>query len=294
MQARGPSLLCGALMLVVVTATAEVRADDTHDCVVASNEGQVLRDAHRLVEARGQFAQCARSVCPGAIRKACVDWRSGVEIELPTIVFAARDASGHDLLEVRVIVDRKPLLAKLDGSPIPVDPGPHVIRFEPAEGDAVEQDVIVRGGEKNRLVSVVVGASASTPGQASAPAGSTSDADHGEERSHPPWPVAALVLGAVGVVALGSFAYFGASGQADKNGLERTCVPSKTCDPSAVTSTRTKLIVADASLGVGVLSLGVSAYLLLTRPSRATSPRHGTLDLVPMRGGACTVWRGTF
>jgi hypothetical protein len=300
MHSRAPLLFCAASALVVATSV-DARADDTHECIVASNEGQVLRDEHKLVEATARFSLCARDVCPALVRKACLEWRGEVETQLPTVVLAARDATGHDLLEVRVLVDGKPLVEKLDGSAVAIDPGPHVVRFESAGRAPAEQDFILREGEKNRLVSVVVGPAVAVPGPTPAPAASNRGgsglssgvvADRGEVRPHRPWPVASFILAGVGAAALGSFAYFGISGQADRNSLEQTCAPSMTCDPSDVASMRTKLIVADVSLGVGIVSLAVSLYLVITRPSN--TPPHATLTPPPMDARSWAGWNASF
>jgi serine/threonine protein kinase len=76
--------------------------------------------------------------------------------------------------------------------------------------------------------------------------------------------VPAFIVGGIGVVALGSFAVFGLGGKSDVSTLEKECKPN--CAQSDVDSARTKLIIADISLGVGVVALGVATYMILTRP----------------------------
>jgi hypothetical protein len=75
---------------------------------------------------------------------------------MPTVVLAVRNARGDDLTAVRVMMDRSPLTTGLGGNAIAVDPGPHTFTFE-AEGYApLDEDVLVREGEKERSLSVVL------------------------------------------------------------------------------------------------------------------------------------------
>jgi hypothetical protein len=276
------TLVFGLLGFALLGVPRRARADDqTHACIVASEEGQQLRAQRKLVTASEKFAQCVRDVCPGAVRKACLAWRAEVETAIPSIVLAARDAAGRDLSAVKVSIDGSATAEQLDGRTLPVDPGPHLVRFEPANGEPLEERIIVRQGEKNRVIQVVIGppSMSTAPTPRSGPAGV---------------PLAAWVLGGVGVVALGSFAVFGLVGQSDRNSLEHSCVPTETCNPSAVTSMRTNLIVADVSLGVGIASAGGAVYFALARRSADTPVASVPLDFVASPGGGLLRWRGGF
>jgi len=66
-------------------------------------------------------------------------------------------------------------------------------------------------------------------------------------------------------VGVGTFAYFHLTAKSDRDHLKATCAPG--CDPSAVDDINRKIIISDVALGVGLVSLGVAAYLLITRPS---------------------------
>lgn len=108
----------------------------------------------------------------------------------------------------------------------------------------------------------------------------------------------AFIVGGIGVVGIISFAIFGLSGKGDVSDLEKTCKPN--CKESDVDSARTKLIIADISLGIGVVALAVATYMVLTRPkidAEVTPPKAAkaperrstwqnvTLDVAPARGG---------
>ena len=109
----------------------------------------------------------------------------------------------------------------------------------------------------------------------------------------------------MGVLALGSFAIFGLIGKSDVDDLE-SCRGH--CAESDVDHARTKLIVADISLGVGIVALGVATYMFFTRPKEApngVSVKAGTsskpfglsgvaFDAGPTVGGAVGGLRAAF
>jgi hypothetical protein len=93
-----------------------------------------------------------------------------------------------------------------------------------------------------------------------------------------PIPVAAFVTGAASVVSLTAFAVLALKGQSELRDLRATCKPD--CSPSDVNAARTKLLVGDISLGVGLVALGATTWLVLTRaPSNRQS--HTTLEIGP-------------
>ena len=56
---------------------------------------------------------------------------------------------------------------------------------------------------------------------------------------------------------------FGAWGKHQRDELFDTCAPTKTCAEDEVSAARTKMIVADVSLVIGVAGAGVLTALLL-------------------------------
>lgn len=62
---------------------------------------------------------------------------------------------------------------------------------------------------------------------------------------------------------------------------------------------RTKLIIADISLGVGIVALAVSAYMIITRPRvsdhvNVQSAKGLRFDFGPTLGGGSAAIGGTF
>lgn len=97
-------------------------------------------------------------------------------------------------------------------------------------------------------------------------------------------------------MALGSFAIFGIQGKNEVDDLQK-CKPR--CAEEDVDSARTKLIIADISLGVGVVALGVATYMLLTRPKvdasvKTTGGPNIRFTAGPVAGGAAAGLGGTF
>ena len=246
------SLIVAATWLGARPAEAD---SDAVACARAAESAQSLRSAGKLVEALDRVPACLHLRCPDFVRRDCEALRADVQASLPTIVVRARAPGGDDATDVRVVVDGAPFLDRLDGRAKPIDPGPHTLRFEMPGAEPIETSVVVREGEKMRIVD----AAFTTPSQA---ARSQRQDETAGEPSRFPWP-AAIVAGA-GVVAIGAFAYLGLTGLSDLHGLQGGCGKTGTCDPSEVDAVRTKIWVADGLGVAGVVALGVAGWLWVT------------------------------
>jgi hypothetical protein len=265
------SLIVAATWLSAGPAEAH---SDAVACARASESAQSLRSAGKLVEALDRVPACLHLRCPDFVRRDCEALRTDVQASLPTIVVRARAPGGEDTTDVRVLVDGVPFLDRLDGRAKPVDPGPHTLRFEMSGADPIETSVVVREGEKMRIVD----AAFTTPARAA------STGKHEEAAAKPrsfPWP-AAIVAGA-GVVALGAFAYLGLTGLSDYHALQAGCGSNGSCHPSDVDPVRTKLWVADGLGVAGVAALGAAAWIWIS--SRGTA----RAAVAPTAGGARAV-----
>ncbi|MBW2529339.1 MAG: hypothetical protein JRI23_34500 [Deltaproteobacteria bacterium] len=255
------------------------------ECADAYLASQRLRKEGKLIAARGQLLLCARDQCPAVVKPDCVQWLSEVEAAIPTVVFAAKGRDGSDTSTVRVWLDGELFSKQLDGKPVPLDPGVHQVRFELVDSAAgvaaKEQEIVVRQGEKNRLVSISFARPSAAP---SAPAPGDEHRPKPDDRGA---PVAAIVIGSVGVVGLGVFAILAALGTSELDDLRSTCGQTSTCDPADVDAARNKLIGADVSLGIGIAGVAVGTGLLLYHylgsSEEQTAFRWG---VVPASGGA--------
>jgi len=298
---RRPSILWGMRRALAVTAVltlgmglcvGDARADDKNRCIAASEQGQQLRDSGKYKAARDAFTKCARDACPTIVRRDCTRWLADLTQLWPSVVFGAKDPSGSDRTDVTVSADGSPLASTLDGKPVQIEPGEHVFRFETQGFPPVERDLLVRAGEKSRLVVAQFGNPPPTP-TAAAPTPGAKPAS-----TEAPIPTGVWVFGGLALAAFGTEAYFGISGLSDRSSLESSpCAKTATCNPADVTSVRTKFTVADIALGVGLVSAALSAYLYFSRDSAAKPESTSShLDLAPTPGGrgAAATWRLQF
>jgi hypothetical protein len=247
--------------ILLVTLIASRAAADKQACLTAHEEAQKLRTDNKLRAAREKLLVCAANACPPLVKMDCTKWLPEVDRDLPTIIVRAKTDAGDDVADVRVLLDGAEVAKFLDGKPLAIDPGAHTIRLERAGADAREQQIVIAAGDKNRIVEAVFHEDKPPPPPVP------------EVKASPlPW-----ILAGVGVVGIAGFAAFGLSARSRLSELRDTCAPS--CDPSEKRSIQTQLVLADVSLAIGVISLGVATYLFL-KPTPSTA-----VALAPMRGG---------
>jgi hypothetical protein len=273
---RGLALILTGALVAPFSPVTRVWAVDKAECVAAYEATQTLRKEGALVEAREKALSCAQDGCPAVIRDDCTAWVSDIEKSTPSIVLSVSDGTGKDVIDVTVSIDGKVVKEKLDGKSIPLDPGSHKLHLESPGLPAYDQDVVAREGEKNRAIVVKLGGD--------------NTADVGGDKTPTavdrPTPASVYALGAVGIVGLGAFTAFALMGNAKKSDLDsQNCKPN--CAQSDVDSIKSKYLLADISLGVGVVALGAATVLYLTRsevPAPSTSTGF-TLDVKPLVGG---------
>ncbi len=239
----------------LVTWPSTARSE-TNSCPSAYEQAQELRAEGKLREARRKLEGCVAPTCSEFVRAECSRWLVEVEASLPSVVLVAKRA-GKEADHVRVLCDEELLVDNLNGKAVTVDPGPHTLRFLMDGMDPVSDKFVFREGEKNRLIAVNFGSNVTTTTAA--------------PKSQPPdlAPVTPQTtnwlpygLGGLGVLGVAGFAVLGAMGNSELAERERTCAPA--CSNSEVGPIKTKYLLADLSLGIGVVSLGVAGYLLVT------------------------------
>jgi hypothetical protein len=146
--------LAVALALASAPAGAQVTKDQ---CIDANGRAQHLRTEGKLGEAREQLRTCSNPKCPVIVRSDCTKRLDDLETAQPTIAFEAKDGAGADVVAVKVTVDGNPLADRLDGTPLPVDPGQHVFTFETAGQPVVTRTIVLTEGEKGRRERIVLG-----------------------------------------------------------------------------------------------------------------------------------------
>lgn len=239
-------------------------------CTAAYVDGQKLLRSGALKKARDLLLLCARDPCPAAFQPECLGWLSELDHRMPTVLFEAQTKDGSDVADAAVFMDGVLLQNRIDGRAVAIDPGEHKFRFEKSGLPPVEKTLVVREGEQSRRLRVTLDVPGAPSPASPAPV---------VESSRPiTWPV--WTLGGVGAVALVSFTGFAVAGLVQHNTLN-ACKGS--CSPSEVSSDRTKLQVADVSLGISVAALGAATILFFLRPAAGPTTAV-TAEIAPMVG----------
>jgi hypothetical protein len=272
-----------AWCLALATWTASARADEKRACVTSFEDAQRLRKENKLGASREHLLRCVQETCPAVVRDYCRSWLEDVDKAQPTIVVVARDGEGRDVGDVKMTLDGRPVAGQVVGAAIAVDPGEHALRFERDASPPVEEKLVAREGEKLRQVRVTFQVPAQT---AAVP----------EEAPKRGPSTLAIIFGGVGVVALGSFAYFGLKALSDAHHLRDTCAPY--CDQADIDAVSTKNLVSGISLGVGIAALGVGTWLFLKSRERegdgeGRRPAAG-IKVSPVSSGGAASFVGEF
>ena len=265
----GRVLLAAATLLTVVPLTSPASADEKQACVAASEKAQQLRSAGKLGDAREQLNICGRTECPKLVQQDCTQWMSELLASLPSVVPGAKDRKGRDVVDARVTVDGKVVTEVLDGKAIVLDPGVHTFVFESKGLPSVKEQVVVKPGEKNRIVTVTFAtpydATGPAVGAGSENAGGSADSSNGSSA-----PVAAYVLGGIGIAALGAALYFDLAASGDAHDLRSGCSPN--CAQSDVDDVKTKYTIAGVTAGIGgaLLVTGIVLFFVHGKGSSKT------------------------
>jgi hypothetical protein len=260
--------LLAATALACLASPRPARADLA--ACIAANEAEVaLRKVGKLHQALEQLTLCAAPSCPVEISKECKRRIGLVNAAQPTILVAATDGAGNDLAAVTVTIDGQPFLTKLDGLPVAIDPGNHVLHFEAEGNPPLDRAVVIQEGEKDRRIAVVLGevkTKANAPGAAAPSAWTTNKS-------------LAVAAGGVGVlgVALGSvfgILSFSQASTAKSDCTAAACTPAGHASAESEHSTAaTSGTVSTIGFVVGGLALAGGIALWVTAPkSEPTKP----------------------
>jgi hypothetical protein len=252
-----------AVALAIVPSVAGAQTKE--QCIAAFDNGQDLREKLKLRAAKDQLLVCARNACAAPLRKDCAELLEAVMRDLPSVSFGARDPDGHDLEGFTAVIDGERIAMDESGRAVPVDPGPHDVRFEHRAYPPVVEHVVVRVGEHNRVI--VASFRAAPPPPPPPPPPPTPQTPPPKDKSSAVSPVALVLLG-VGAIGLGAFGFFAITGKNEKNKLLGDCAPA--CSDDQVSRVRTRYIAADVSLGVGLVALGAAVYLLVSNAQQPT------------------------
>jgi hypothetical protein len=233
-------LLSFCVLASLALAERSSRAADptTADCLAASESSLALRNQHKLRDTRAQLLTCAAPSCPADVRDECARRVAEVNAAIPTIVFAAKDAAGNDLVAVKVTMDGQPIAERLEGTALSIDPGEHTFTFETAGQANVQQRFVIREGEKDRRERIIFGA----PSVVTAPAPAPEPGPAPILASSPTMPppsgsvssglgtrrILGIVAAGIGVVGLGVGIGYGLSAMSKHDTANNAC-PTSQC-----------------------------------------------------------------
>lgn len=274
--------LSAALALAAPTAAADGKAE----CLGAAGDGQTLRDAHKLIEARDKFRICAAAGCPAAVQGDCASWLDAVEKALPSVVLTAKNGTGAPLVDVRVSLDGQPFATRLQGEAIPIDPGSHTFHFEALDGSTHDELAVISEGIKAQAVAVVIGA----PTPATATPTPTASPEQGG--SSGTLKTVGWVVGGAGVVGLGIGTIFGLVAIGDKNGAH--CGSNGLCDPGTSAGIKSAALVSDVGWFAGGLLAAGGLALVLFAPGGGGRDHAAGVAVAPFidRSGGGIAFRG--
>jgi hypothetical protein len=262
-------LVLGATFVTLPAAAAD---PTKAQCIAANDNAQEFRQAGKLSKAREQLLMCVALSCPGPVREDCAQRLDELDKAMPTIVFAAKDAAGNDLMNVRVTIDGAPLADRLDGSSLRVDPGPHAFVFTWEGHPAVTKRLVLAEHDQARREVIVFG-NAETPHVESASPGAAPVAA-GSGGSGIDRKTIAFAVGGAGVAGLVVGSIFGAVASSKWSAAKSDCGAG--CGPTAPAQGEKSTASSDATISTvafvvgGVLAAG-GVVLYLTAPSRTAS-----------------------
>lgn len=266
---------------------AEPQAE-SDNCADVYERAQREKLEMKFKQARESAKHCSQLECSvAAITHECIKLYEQLGSEIPTLVFSAKTWDGTALVDVKVEMNGEPLLDRLDGTPVSLDPGTYEFRFETAGYDPKVSTYVARVGDTNRLIEVVFGEA--PPAPPSAP-----DASFSSTQLPPPpkeIPIASYVLGGVSLLGFGAFGYLRFSGIQDYNELNAKCAPE--CKEEDVQDIRTKFRASYIPLGVGAAALG-GAILVYAVAGDSSSDPQADVSIVPIIGGAGAHLRARF
>ena len=185
----------------------------------------------------------------------------------------ATGTDGKPTADVTVTIDGQKLTEHVDGT-IELDPGTHKATFAVAGQPAHEEDLVLKAGEKDRLVEMSF-APPPAPEPVVPPPATPASAAPDEHRSNGK-RTAGFVVGGVGLAALAGGVFFWADSQGKVGGLD-ACKPS--CTESQVDAVKHERLFGDIAFGGGLALAGVATYLILTSSPKAPPPKSASVSV---------------
>jgi hypothetical protein len=291
------------LCAVGIVWASPARAEDSKKaaCASAYEKSQEFRTQNKLQKAQELLVICAEPSCPTFVQTDCAQWLTEVQKDMPSIIIVAKDKDGAEVTAVKVLIDGEVVASELDGKAILIDPGKHKLRFEMEGAPSVDQPIVAKQGEKDRQIKVSFrpqAAEKEAPNPYAGAADTGTEPPPEEDRTGPgPLRIPAYIAGGVGAAGLISFALFGIMASGAQSDLENSgCKPN--CSQSEVDSIKSKYMIANISLGVGIVGLGAGVTMFfLSQPKKKPNDEESKkprFDLAALPGGGYATMSGRF
>jgi hypothetical protein len=268
--------LAAALGASVLLLGYSPRARATSQCVAAATNAQDLRAANKLRDARAALLVCSRATCNNVVRADCEKWLKEVDEQLPSLIVRTLDSRGREVNGAKVFIDDAAV--ELDGTPIILDPGQHVVRAKSNSGAVAEQKTLVVLGEKSRVLELRFEDEtrrSSEPSPKEKPKDPNDDIQPSTSSDgNAPSNALPFALVGVGVVALGVFGYFEIKGQSGYSGLEEGCAQKHSCTSDQVDSVKSQFLAAGVAMAVAGVALVAAALVFFTRDPSPPKTAH--------------------
>ena len=285
-----------ATLAMSATVAGPSMADVTKgQCVDSNSNGQALRLGGKLEAARRELQLCSDPECPSIVRTDCAQRVEELDRAQPTILFEVKDAAGTDLSAVRVTLDGRPLVDRIEGAALRVDPGQHAFTFTTSGSDPVTRTFVIREGEKNRRERIVLG-SAPAPNLAPAPVREPPALTHegGQGSGLGAQKIIGLTAGGLGVAGIVVGTVFGVLTFAAASDQNSDCSSSSDCprrtaalSDHSTGSTEGSASTAAFIAGGALLATGLTLFFT-SHKSNTEHPAPTTRD-----AGAQAAWGST-
>jgi hypothetical protein len=233
------------------------------------------------MQSRSALKACSLEVCPAVVQRDCVRWLDEVSTQIPTVVFEVITEAGA---AQRVVVKQgeQVLTNELDGRPLEMNAGYYEFRFELPGREAKLVPVLLKQGEKNRLVSVDFRqAPEPVPSPLAPPPPPTAPAPAATVRSRP-IPTSVYVLGGVSLVSAGAATILGVNTSAKEDRAYEECAPR--CPEERIDSIERWALATDVSIGVAVVTAVAATILYVRRPVVTEVEPARAAQVVPRAG----------
>lgn len=251
-----------------------------------AKEGKTASAWAEYTDAAGQAAHNGQTAREKVARQ------SAAELE-PSLAYVTIRSSGA--IPISISIDGLAMGAALVGTPIPLDPGSHVVVASADGRKPLSQTLIITAGERAQTVTVPMlevasaGPVAIAPAPAANPTPSPPTAS-GAHRGHVGLGYGLIAGGSAAIVA-GSV--FGAVALSNKSAAGDQCSATncKQQGLSDISSMRTFEALSTITIGAGLLAAGAGVYFVLKGGS-STDATHEAVPSAPAPAAHLEPWVG--